>query len=43
MTVSDANVGSGAIWRYSETVGPARHGAVTHPGARAETCAYSDI
>jgi dihydroxy-acid dehydratase len=37
------NVGSGAIWRYSETVGPARYGAVTHPGARAETRAYSDI
>jgi len=37
------NVRSGAIWRYGETVGPARYGAVTHPGARAEVRAYADI
>jgi len=37
------NVQSGAIWRYGETVGPARYGAVTHPGARAEVRAYADI
>ncbi|MFZ4689970.1 MAG: dihydroxy-acid dehydratase [Polymorphobacter sp.] len=34
---------SGAIWRFGQTVGPARAGAVTHPGARAETHVYADI
>ncbi len=34
---------SGAIWRFSQTVGPARTGAVTHPGARAERHVYADI
>jgi len=34
---------SGAIWRYGETVGPARKGAVTHPGARAETHVFADL
>jgi dihydroxy-acid dehydratase len=33
---------SGAIWRYAQTVGSARHGAVVHPGARAETHVYAD-
>jgi len=33
---------SGAIWRYAQTVGPARHGAVVHPGAAAETHVYMD-
>ena len=28
---------SGALWRYAQNVGPAYKGAVTHPGARAET------
>ncbi|MDE0718552.1 MAG: dihydroxy-acid dehydratase, partial [Rhodospirillaceae bacterium] len=35
--------GSGAIWRYAQTVGPARHGAVCHPGARAEGHVYADL
>jgi dihydroxy-acid dehydratase len=35
--------GSGAIWRFGQTVGPARHGAVTHPGGAAETHVYADI
>ena len=35
--------GSGALWRYAQTVGPAAKGAVTHPGARAETHVYADI
>ena len=35
--------GSGALWRYARTVGPAFQGAVTHPGARAETHVYADI
>ncbi len=34
---------SGAIWRFGQTVGPARAGAVTHPGARAETHMFADI
>ncbi len=35
--------GSGALWRYAETVGPAARGAVTHPGARGEVVAYPDL
>ena len=38
-----ANFGSGAIWRFSQTVGDAARGAVTHPGAKAEKRAYADI
>jgi dihydroxy-acid dehydratase len=34
---------SGCLWRYSQTVGDAEKGAVTHPGARAETHVYADI
>ena len=34
---------SGAIWRYAATVGPACLGAVTHPGAKAETHVFADI
>jgi dihydroxy-acid dehydratase len=35
--------GSGAIWKYAQQVGPARHGAVTHPGAQGEARCYADI
>jgi dihydroxy-acid dehydratase len=35
--------GSGAIWRFGQTVGPARFGAVTHPGADKEVRTYADI
>jgi dihydroxy-acid dehydratase len=34
---------SGALWKFAESVGDAEKGAVTHPGARAETCVYADI
>ena len=34
---------SGALWRYAQTVGDARSGALTHPGAKAETHVYADI
>ena len=34
---------SGALWKFVQTVGPAEKGAVTHPGARAETHVYADI
>lgn len=35
--------GSGALWRYAQNVGPAYKGAVTHPGAAAESHVYADI
>jgi dihydroxy-acid dehydratase len=34
---------SGTLWKYAQTVGDAEKGAVTHPGARAETHTYADI
>lgn len=34
---------SGAIWKYAQTVGSARYGAVTHPGGEAEKNTYADI
>ncbi len=34
---------SGALWRYAQTVGDAEKGAVTHPGAKAETHVYAEI
>lgn len=37
------NYGSGAIWKFAEMVGPARTGAVTHPGAKAEKTAFADL
>jgi len=35
--------GSGALYRYSKNVGPARTGAVTTPGAASEVRCYADI
>ncbi len=37
------NYNSGALWKYAQQVGPAHLGAVTHPGAQAETHMYADI
>lgn len=34
---------SGTLWKYAQTVGPALHGSVTHPGAKDETHQYADI
>jgi dihydroxy-acid dehydratase len=34
---------SGYLWKYAEQVGPARSGAVTHPGGAAEKACYADI
>jgi dihydroxy-acid dehydratase len=34
---------SGTLWKYAQTVGDAEKGAVTHPGARAETHIYADL
>ena len=33
---------SGELWKYSQLVGPAVAGAVTHPGGQAETHCYAD-
>jgi len=34
---------SGTIWKYTQTVGTAAFGAVTHPGGAKETKTYADI
>ncbi len=34
---------TGALWKYAQQVGPARTGAVTHPGAKSEELCYADI
>ena len=33
---------SGMLWKYAQTVGSAQKGAVTHPGAAAETHVFAD-
>ena len=35
--------GSGALWKFSQIVGSARYGAVTHPGAKQDKRNFSDI
>ena len=35
--------GSGTLWKYAQTVGPAYLGAPTHPGKKKETKEYSKI
>jgi dihydroxy-acid dehydratase len=35
--------GSGAIWKFAQSVGPAHEGAVTHPGQKGERHVYADI
>ncbi|NNC72159.1 MAG: dihydroxy-acid dehydratase [Sphingomonadaceae bacterium] len=42
-SLPDNDYTSGAIWRYAQNVGSARKGAVTHPGAKAESHIYADI
>ena len=39
----ETDYASGAIWKYAQTVGNARDGAVTHPGGKAEKHCYADI
>jgi len=34
---------TGTLWKYSQSVGPAYEGAVTHPGASKEKKCYADI
>ena len=38
-----AEFASGYLWKYAQQVGPARTGAVTHPGGAAEKACYADI
>jgi len=42
-TPRETDYQSGALWKYAQTVGAAREGAVTHPGAEAEVSCYADI
>jgi len=37
------NFGSGTLWKYAQTVGPAYSGASTHPGKKKEVKCYADI
>ena len=37
------NFGSGTLWKYAQTVGPAYKGAPTHPGGKNEVRVYADI
>lgn len=39
----ETDFASGTLWKYAQTVGPARNGAVTHPGGKEEKRAYADI
>lgn len=34
---------SGVLWKYAQLVGPARTGALTHGGAKAETKEYAEV
>ena len=37
------NYQAGTLWKYAQTVGDARYGAITHPGAKKETHIYADL
>jgi dihydroxy-acid dehydratase len=39
----EPNYGSGYLWKYTEQVGPAVNGAVTHPGGKGEKSCYADM
>ena len=39
----ETDYNSGTLWKYSQTVGSAQNGAITHPGAEEETHCYADI
>ncbi|WP_460450940.1 dihydroxy-acid dehydratase [Alsobacter sp. SYSU BS001988] len=38
----ETDYGSGALWKYAQTVGSAKNGAVTHPGGKGEKHSYAD-
>ena len=42
-TPRETDYTSGTIWKYAQLVGPAREGAVTHPGGKKENICYADI
>ena len=42
-TARENDYQSGALWKYAQTVGSARYGAVTHPGAKCEKISYDKI
>ncbi|MEZ5788658.1 MAG: dihydroxy-acid dehydratase [Xanthobacteraceae bacterium] len=42
-TAKESDFASGYLWKYAQQVGPARGGAVTHPGGAAEKKCYADI
>ena len=39
----ETDYASGAIWKFGQSVGSARKGAVTHPGGAAEKKSYADL
>ena len=39
----ESGFGSGYLWKYAQTVGSAKNGAVTHPGGAQEKQCYADI
>ncbi|MFT6071981.1 MAG: dihydroxy-acid dehydratase [Alphaproteobacteria bacterium] len=39
----DTDYTSGVIWKYAQTVGCARDGALTHPGGKAEKNCYANV
>jgi len=39
----ETDYASGVLWKYAQTVGSARYGAVTHPGGAKEKHCYADI
>ncbi len=39
----ETDYASGALWKYAQQVGPARDGALTHPGGAKEKHCYADI
>ena len=41
--IKETEFASGALWKYSQLVGSALNGAVTHPGADKEKFCYADI
>jgi dihydroxy-acid dehydratase len=42
-TPRETDYASGVLWKYAQTVGSARDGAVTHPGGAKEKICYADI
>ena len=43
LKIKENDFTSGALWKFSQSVGSARYGAVTHPGAKKEKKNYSEI